>query len=170
MRICVAITLDLSKTSKNYSYLKASTGLSSDALFAGHKPKNIPTKTEKVVASNIGNSEIFVVHPANNDNNEAAPDPIKIPRIPPLKVITTDSIKNCIIMSILRAPIAFLNPISFVRSVTETSMMFMIPIPPTTSEIAAIHPKSKLIVLVVLLNIFWISLMSRISKEFSSFA
>ena len=41
-------------------------------------------------------------------------------------------------MSRLRAPIALRMPISRVRSRTETSMMFMIPMPPTTSEIEAI--------------------------------
>ena len=35
------------------------------------------------------------------------------------------------------APIAMRIPISRVRSVTETSMMFMIPMPPTSSEIEA---------------------------------
>ena len=37
----------------------------------------------------------------------------------------------------LRAPIAIRMPISRVRSVTETSMIFMMPMPPTSSEIAA---------------------------------
>ena len=41
-------------------------------------------------------------------------------------------------MSRLRAPMALRIPISRVRSRTDTSMMFMIPIPPTTSEIEAI--------------------------------
>ena len=36
------------------------------------------------------------------------------------------------------APIAMRMPISRVRSVTETSMMFMIPMPPTRSETPAI--------------------------------
>ena len=40
-------------------------------------------------------------------------------------------------MSRLRAPTAMRMPISRVRSVTETSMMFMMPMPPTSSEIAA---------------------------------
>ena len=40
-------------------------------------------------------------------------------------------------ISLFVAPSAFRKPISFVRSVTETSMIFIIPIPPTTSEIAA---------------------------------
>ena len=35
------------------------------------------------------------------------------------------------------APIALRMPISRVRSVTVTSMMFMTPMPPTSSEIAA---------------------------------
>ncbi len=39
-----------------------------------------------------------------------------------------------------RAPTALRMPISRVRSVTETSMMFITPIPPTSSEIAATSP------------------------------
>ncbi len=41
------------------------------------------------------------------------------------------------------APIAMRMPISRVRSVTETSMMFMIPIPPTSSEIDAADASSR---------------------------
>ncbi len=37
----------------------------------------------------------------------------------------------------LFAPNAFRRPISLVLSVTVTSIMFMIPIPPTTNDIAA---------------------------------
>ena len=40
-------------------------------------------------------------------------------------------------------------PISRVRSVTVTSMMFMTPIPPTSSEIAATAPSSTVNVCVV---------------------
>ena len=35
------------------------------------------------------------------------------------------------------------SPISRVRSVTDTSMMFMIPMPPTRSEMAATIPRSS---------------------------
>ena len=42
-----------------------------------------------------------------------------------------DSSKNCFRMSDCRAPRLFLMPISFVRSVTATSMMFMMTIAPT---------------------------------------
>ena len=41
-------------------------------------------------------------------------------------------------------------PISRVRSVTETSMMFMMPIPPTSSEIEAIDARSSVITFVLL--------------------
>ena len=40
-------------------------------------------------------------------------------------------------MSRRRAPSALRMPISLVRSVTDTSMMFMITMPPTSSEMAA---------------------------------
>ena len=42
------------------------------------------------------------------------------------------------------APSARRMPISRVRSVTVASMMFMIPMPPTTSEIDAIEPSTRL--------------------------
>ena len=41
------------------------------------------------------------------------------------------------------APMAMRMPISRVRSVTETSMMFMMPMPPTSSEIAAIDEQER---------------------------
>jgi hypothetical protein len=46
-------------------------------------------------------------------------------------------------MSRRRAPSALRTPISRVRSVTETSMMFMIPIPPTRRLTAAIPASSS---------------------------
>ena len=41
------------------------------------------------------------------------------------------------------------SPISRVRSVTETSMMFMIPMPPTMSEMAAMLASSRVSVRLV---------------------
>ena len=52
--------------------------------------------------------------------------------------IVLDSIRNCRITSRGRAPSALRIPISRVRSVTDTSMMFIITMPPTISEIDAI--------------------------------
>jgi hypothetical protein len=51
-------------------------------------------------------------------------------------------------MSLRRAPTASLRPISRVRSVTDTSMMFMMLMPPTTSDTDAIAAKSQAIVVV----------------------
>ena len=46
----------------------------------------------------------------------------------------TASTRNCRLMSRRLAPIALRSPISRVRSVTVVSIMFMIPMPPTTRE------------------------------------
>ena len=62
------------------------------------------------------------------------------PMIPPRADRIADSVRNWIRTSLVLAPSAFRIPISRVLSVTDTSMMFMIPIPPTIREIAAIPP------------------------------
>ena len=72
-----------------------------------------------------------------------------MPPSPPASPSTTDSIRNCDCTCLVRAPTAMRMPISRVRSVTETSMMFMIPMPPTSSETAAIPPSSSVITCVV---------------------
>jgi hypothetical protein len=51
-------------------------------------------------------------------------------------------------MSRCVAPTALRMPISRVRSVTDTSMMFMIPIPPTTRDTAAMAPSKRVMVCV----------------------
>ena len=64
----------------------------------------------------------------------------KIPSPHPIRLSINASIKNCIMITLRPAPMALRIPISLVLSVTDTSMMFIIPIPPTKSEIAAIPP------------------------------
>src|SRR6266581_235374 len=54
--------------------------------------------------------------------------------VPPIMESVTASTRNCIRMSRPRAPTAMRSPISRVRSVTDTSMMFMMPMPPTRSD------------------------------------
>ena len=51
------------------------------------------------------------------------------------------------------APIALRMPISLVRSVTETYMMFMTPIPPTKSEMVVITRPMATTTPMTLLNI-----------------
>ena len=58
--------------------------------------------------------------------------PRRMPMIPPTAVRTTASMVNCSSTSWRRAPTALRTPISRVRSVTETSIMFMTPTPPTS--------------------------------------
>ena len=53
--------------------------------------------------------------------------------------IMTASVRNCRTMSACRAPMARRMPISRVRSSTVASMMFMMPMPPTSSEMPAMQ-------------------------------
>jgi hypothetical protein len=61
----------------------------------------------------------------------------------------TASMRNCSRIARARAPTARRSPISRVRSVTETSMMFMIPMPPTSNETIA-TPESRYSITVAL--------------------
>ena len=56
--------------------------------------------------------------------------------MPPKVESVTDSVRICQTMSRRRAPSALRSPISRVRSLTTISMMFMMTMPPTTSDSA----------------------------------
>ena len=64
--------------------------------------------------------------------------PITIPAKAPIKLINTLSYKNCDRISFRVAPNAFVNPISFVRSFTATSIIFISPIAAPINVINAI--------------------------------
>ena len=72
----------------------------------------------------------------------ANPIPIPTPIAPPINPSNPDSIKNKSKMSEFFAPTAFIVPISLVLSITEVYIVFMIPIPPTSNEIAAIPTRT----------------------------
>ena len=72
-----------------------------------------------------------------------------MPMSPPRSESVRASTRNWARMSRPRAPTALRMPISRVRSRTETSMMFMIPMPPTTSEIEAMPPSSRVSVALI---------------------
>ena len=72
-----------------------------------------------------------------------------MPMSPPIRESVIASIKNWSRMWRRRAPTAIRKPISRVRSVTDTSMMFMMPMPPTSSEMLAITAISRRIVVVM---------------------
>src|ERR1051325_9661885 len=62
------------------------------------------------------------------------PIPARMPNVAPTVAIAVDSAKNCRRTSARRAPSDFRRPISRVRSATAMSMMFMITMPPITSD------------------------------------
>ena len=64
----------------------------------------------------------------------AIANPAAMPNPAPITANAADSMRNWLKMSPRVAPRALRMPISAVRSVTDMSMMFMITIPPTTSE------------------------------------
>ena len=60
--------------------------------------------------------------------------------MPPVIQSAEDSAKNCAVMSRRLAPSARRIPISRMRSVTLVSIMFIMPMPPTSSEMLATAP------------------------------
>ena len=90
-----------------------------------------------------------------------------MPIAPPRPEISEDSIRNWVRMSERRAPSARRTPISRVRSVTDTSMMFMIPMPPTSSDTDAIAPSSIVSTPVICVAVEAISCCERITKSSS---
>ena len=120
----------------NYSYLNASIGCKSAAFLAGQIHDTIQIKNVKAVAKNTTSQviaifihsicKLFTACIANRDRIIAI--------IHPIAVTTTDSIKNCVIISLFNAQIAFLIHISLVLSVTDTSMMFITQIHHTSNE------------------------------------
>ena len=83
-------------------------------------------------------TQLVWITAGNGENlltSHATPPPMAIPSSPPVPVRVIASVRNCHRMSRFLAPSALRTPISRVRSVTETSMMFITPTPPTTSPI-----------------------------------
>ena len=90
---------------------------------------------------------------------------------PPSADSTTASIRNCSSTSCSSAPMARRRPISRVRSVTLTSMMFMMPMPPTSRLTAATAPSSVVSTSVVLDSVSascWVSKILKLSSSLSA--
>ena len=91
-----------------------------------------------------------------------------MPTTPPRADSTTASIRNCSSTSPSSAPTARRRPISRVRSVTLTSMMFMMPMPPTSRLTAATAPSRLVSTPMVLLSVSascWVSKMLKLSSS-----
>ena len=96
----------------------------------------MPTKHETPTAAKIdqtGKLKVNFVKKAISQTKIAA---ATIPEIPPKSVNVVVSIKNCVKISLRRAPNTIRTPISRVRSTTEASIIFITTTPPTNSAIA----------------------------------
>ena len=79
-----------------YSERKASIGRSFEALFAGISPNTTPIKIENPSPKNTTPHEIPDVTPSTELNAREPNIPRIAPIIPPIRLITIDSIKNWI--------------------------------------------------------------------------
>src|SRR5580692_922264 len=131
-----------------YSYLNASIGFNRPAFHAGYTPATNPTKLHTAIPPTI--QPHGTTNPVDKTIAKELPTitPNTTPKAAPIRLINTDSHRNCCRTTRCRPPIALTNPISFVRSVTATNMIFISPtvaprsvIPPITN--AAIVIKLK---------------------------
>ncbi len=106
------------------------------------KPNTTPIRVEKSTATPIDRGDTAMVKlPLDRAvTTWAMPTARATPMAPPSRQTSTASMMNWFRMSLRRAPTAMRTPISLVRSVTDTSMMFITPMPPTISEIRAMEP------------------------------
>ncbi len=128
----------------------------------------MPTAAENTNPPTIAAGTIGAGQPATSERNFDRPTPMTMPAIPPVTLSSTASARNCSSTCSRRAPIAMRRPISRVRSVTDTSRMFMMPMPPTTREIEATAANSSAMIrlLVSAVSAIWLKL--RTEKSFGS--
>ncbi|MEI7477274.1 MAG: hypothetical protein WCJ81_01755 [bacterium] len=139
-----------------YSDLNASIGFNFAALYAGRSQNTIPTDTAHQKESATTYVVMYAATPTfciMVTTSRLNPTQINHPNI----VSTTDSVRNCSIISRFLAPIDLRIPISRVLSDTDTSMMFITPIPHTRSDIAAIPQRNNFNVSVTLVIVESIS-------------
>ena len=72
-----------------------------------------------------------------------------MPSTPPSAEVVAASTTNCDRITRSLAPSALRMPISRVRSVTDTSMMFIMPMPPTSSEMLAMPVRIMMTMLII---------------------
>ncbi len=89
---------------------------------------------------------IIPPRPKNRETTMARAKPEIMPTIAPIKPIMTASVRKINSTVLLFMPNALRIPISRVRSINETIIMFIIPIPATKRDIAAIPPRNSCIV------------------------
>ena len=139
-----------------------------EAFIAGHIPKKMPTRLEKPSPSAKDHHGSDTGKPANTLTPYPIALPSTTPRMPPIDVSTTASMRNWTRISRRRAPSALRTPISRVRSVTEMVMMAITPMPPTISAIDEITTSASRMARVNWLRMPRIESAVSRSKSFSS--
>src|SRR5438552_5121942 len=115
-----------------HSYLNASTGSSFAARPAGTTPKISPIAIETAHATTALHTGTRASNWSAAFSSSPVDSPSRMPSTPPSNVRVAASTRNCHRISRRVAPMALRTPISRVRSVTETIMIAMTPIPPTS--------------------------------------
>ena len=146
----------------------ASIGSSLAAFLAGYQPKNMPVKVHTAKLMMMLHGSICVAMWKKELRLTDSPTPSSTPMMPPVTESNIASIRNWFRMSMPLAPTLILKPISRVRSVTDTYIMFMMPIPPTKSEMPATEPSRMVMVDMVLFIMLDISSCERMVKSSSS--
>ena len=109
-----------------------------------------------------GVRETMASKPAKTEMSREAPMPRSDADDAAEKLSVMASMRNWSRMSLPCAPTAMRMPISRVRSVTLTSMMFMMPMPPTTSDTLAMEPSMSVMTREMLPTVSAISFWFRI--------
>ena len=124
-----------------HSNRSAKIGSSREACNAGYRPKDMPTMPASPQASTTAVGLISTGQPAPHAISIAVIEPVATPRSPPVRANTLASVRNCLLMSRRRAPIAIRKPISRVLSFTDTNITFMMLMPPTSRDTEAMEIK-----------------------------
>src|SRR6185437_433630 len=110
-------------------------GSSRAARVAGYTPAMMPTPAPRMTPTTMDHGATAAGRGVVAATSAANAMPIPTPTLAPTVASVTASTRNWRRMSPRRAPSDLRMPISRVRSATAMSMMFMITMPPTTSEI-----------------------------------
>lgn len=103
-------------------------GSSLAAFTAGYNPAKRPTAEQTTMPINTQSQGTTKLVCRNRPTTFPTITPKMIPKTAPMRLIKMDSNKNWARMLLLFPPIAFINPISRVRSLTATSIIFIKPI------------------------------------------
>ena len=128
-----------------YSLLSASIGFRLAALMDGRIPNTMPISIENATLRIIAGTDIDTGVAVTREMTCDRIIPTATPITPPMLVRTADSVRNWKRIVLFLAPIAFFRPISEVLSVTDTSIIFMTPIPPTSSAMLATQIRRLLV-------------------------